>query len=79
MARPKGLVLGQVLTWVGLPLPPPEEESVKVGDVGRFEDYEGDPDHYVVSFNGAVFCCKAADVLPEPRPPVVNQRIHHTK
>ena len=58
-------------------MPAPERDVVKAGDVGVFEDYEGDPDHYLVEFNGAVFCCKATDVMAEPQPPVVNERRHN--
>jgi hypothetical protein len=78
MALPKGLVAGQRLTWIGSPLPPPDAHVVSAGDRGIFVDYEGDSDHYVVDFNGALFCCAAGDVRPDPRPPAVDKRRHRS-
>jgi hypothetical protein len=50
---------------------------VRPGDRGLFLDYEGDHDNYVVEFNGAVFCCRAADVHADPRPPMPVVRRHN--
>ena len=61
----------------GPPLPPPERDLVRAGDTGEFVAYEGDREHYVVVFHGVVFCCRAADVVAEPRPPVPQHRRHH--
>ncbi|MDT7550209.1 MAG: hypothetical protein QOE84_2603 [Actinomycetota bacterium] len=77
MALPSGLVRHQGLTWVGKPLPPPEKYRLQPGDRGFFLDYDGDRGHYVVEFNGAVFCCDAADVRADPRPPEPVTRRHN--
>ena len=73
---PRNLVAGQRLTWIGRRLPPPARDLVQPGDMGVFVDYEGDRDHYVVEFNGAMFCCAASDVRAEPRPAAPEKRTH---
>jgi hypothetical protein len=74
MALPRGLVAGQGLTWIGDPAP---DGAVTPGDRGVFLDYDGDAGSYVVEFGDSMFCCDAADVRPDPRPPVPVTRRHN--
>jgi hypothetical protein len=76
MALPRGLVADQGLTWVGAPA---SDGLVAPGDRGSFIAYEGDPESYVVQFNDTMFCCDAADVRPDPRPPVPVTRRHNAQ
>lgn len=73
MALPRGLVEGQGLTWIGA-----EEQDgpAAPGDRGRFVDYDGGPESYVVEFGAGLFCCEASDVRPDARPPVAVTRRH---
>lgn len=77
MVPPTERVPGQSVTWVGPPRPPPEQDLVRAEDTGEFVADEGDRDHCVVEFNGAVFCYRASDVRAEPRPPVPQHPRHH--
>jgi hypothetical protein len=74
---PRDLVPGQGLTWIGPRLPSRAGDVVQPGDRGSFLDYEGDPEHYVVQFGAATFCCGAEDVRPDPRPPAPITRRHN--
>ena len=64
------------MTWVGPPLPPPEQHLVGAGDVGTCLDLDGGPESLVVEFGGAVFCCRAEDVRVDPPPVVRHERRH---